>query len=381
MRSKSVLIIIPHLGVGGTEIQTLNIVKALTAGGYRVNVVCLYRNIPSMVDAYRDAGANVEIASPEYCSYDVAIKYPSVIKSLIFLFNILRHSLKKYSPDVVHVQYMTPGATVILMLKYLFGVNRIIATSHTAADIYSPKALKLLKFITKHCLRGFQCITEASEKGYFGTSELFNDKTHVGAGSHFTIHNSLPDYIAIRDIPKQFDSTGRFTVGVVSRLERIKGMDFVVPAFARVAKQYPDAELLIVGEGTLHGLMAQQSIDFGISDKIKFVGRKTQSELQQWYDKIDILLMPSRSEGFGLTAIEGMARGCVPVVAHVGGLPEVVSESCGLLHTSGDIHDMSSKVIDALKNIETFSKASIEHARFFSAANFNKSINKLYSRL
>ena len=59
---------------------------------------------------------------------------------------------------------------------------------------------------------------------------------------------------------------------------------------------------------------------------LKFVGRQEQAALQSYYDKIDVLLMPSSSEGFGLTAIEGMARGCVLVASNTGGLPEVVRE-------------------------------------------------------
>ena len=53
--------------------------------------------------------------------------------------------------------------------------------------------------------------------------------------------------------------------------------------------------------------------------------------------KIDILLMPSRSEGFGLTAIEGMARGCVVVASHVGGLPEVVADGGGIITPYEDV--------------------------------------------
>ena len=41
------------------------------------------------------------------------------------------------------------------------------------------------------------------------------------------------------------------TIGVVSRLEEIKGMDWVVPAFAQVKKRYPDTRLVIVGDGSL----------------------------------------------------------------------------------------------------------------------------------
>lgn len=381
MKCNSVLIILTHIGIGGTEIQTLNIIKALTLAGYKVSVLCLYRNIPTMVQSYIDAGAFVEIVSPEYNNYDAKITYYSGFKNFKFLFVVLKNTLKKIKPDIVHVQYMTPGATIILMLKYLFKVKKIIATSHTAADIYSLKALKLLRFITKHCLSGFQCITETAEKGYFGTSQLFNETTHVGPGTHFTIHNALPPFITLLETPKSFHNKKNITLGVVSRLEKIKGMDLVVPAFAKVISQYPDTKLLVVGDGSLRSLMEHQAIEFNIINNVSFVGRKNQNELQQWYDKIDILLMPSRSEGFGLTAIEGMARGCIPVVANIGGLPEVVSDNSGLLHKSTNIDDIANKIIYASQNLNKYSNLALKRAQKFTPYTFNKSIKLLYNKL
>lgn len=64
--------------------------------------------------------------------------------------------------------------------------------------------------------------------------------------------------------------------------------------------------------------MQEQAIELGVNDSIEWMGRQEQSCLQSLYDRIDILLMPSRSEGFGLTAIEGMARGCVVVASDTG---------------------------------------------------------------
>ena len=116
------------------------------------------------------------------------------------------------------------------------------------------------------------------------------------------------------------------TIGVVSRLEPIKGMDLVVPAFSKIHAMNPNTHLLVVGDGSLRPLMEQQKNNAELNEVVKFAGVQPQEALQTYYDSIDVLLMPSRSEGFGLTAIEGMARGCVVVAANTGGLPEVVSD-------------------------------------------------------
>ena len=75
MKSKSVLVFITHLSIGGTEMQTLNTVNALIEGGHSVTVWCIYRCIPSTVQAFKNAGAEVFISSPQYNHYGIKISY------------------------------------------------------------------------------------------------------------------------------------------------------------------------------------------------------------------------------------------------------------------------------------------------------------------
>ncbi|MBR4996599.1 MAG: glycosyltransferase family 4 protein [Bacteroidaceae bacterium] len=177
----------------------------------------------------------------------------------------------------------------------------------------------------------------------------------------------------------------RSTIGVVSRLESIKGMDLVVPAFAEVLKRFPEVRLLVVGDGSLRAMMEQQAAELGCADRITWVGRQPQEELAQWYGQMDIVLMPSRSEGFGLTAIEAMANGCVMVASNVGGLPEVVRDGvCGLLHRTLDVQDMSAKVSELLGDNELYSRLRTQalcEVEKYSFERYAKSICNLYERL
>ena len=131
--------------------------------------------------------------------------------------------------------------------------------------------------------------------------------------------------------------------------------------------------------------MEQQVQDAGIADSVEFVGRQSQEVLPQYYDRIDILLMPSRSEGFGLTAIEGMARGCVVVASRTGGLPEVVKEGeVGLLHDTENIDDIAEKVCRLLNNPELgkqLSSITVTYIHRFSFECFNRLFNNLYQKM
>lgn len=423
------LICIPCLLTGGTEIQTLNTVHALVQNGHEVTVACYFEHSPYMVERYRKAGATVMLFSPESTRV-------GGYRAIPYLYKHLRRTIKAVRPDVTHVQYMAPGAMVILLL-WLMGVKNIIATAHTAADIY--KDLRLIHFLQRHCLRAFTCITERAELSFFGTSQLYTTETVLGKRNHFTIYNALaprngeqvrcnvdvdchpgcsqlshadsaenaenalagscshPDGSTVDTIT---DGTSAMSaapslrgraggeapiLGVVSRLEPIKGMDLVVPAFAEVLKRFPEVRLLVVGDGSLRATMEQQAAELGCADRITWVGRQPQEELAQWYGQMDIVLMPSRSEGFGLTAIEAMANGCVMVASNVGGLPEVVRDGvCGLLHRTEDVHDMADKVCALLDDAALYDRLrtqALSEVKKYSFQRYAELVCDLYERL
>lgn len=413
------LICIPCLLTGGTEIQTLNTVHALVQGGHEVTVACYFEHTPYMVERYRKAGAKVLLFSPEGTRV-------GGYRAIPYLYKHLRRTIKAVRPDVTHVQYMAPGAMVILLL-WLMGVKNIIATAHTAADIY--KDLRLIHFLQRHCLRAFTCITERAERSFFGTSQLYTTETVLGKRNHFTIYNALAPRNGeqvrcnvergtcnektaelyenvdenlcqvVSDTTTQKKNSAMSAapslrgraggeapiLGVVSRLEPIKGMDLVVPAFAEVLKRFPEVRLLVVGDGSLRATMEQQAEELGCADRITWVGRQPQEELNRWYGQMDIVLMPSRSEGFGLTAIEAMANGCVMVASNVGGLPEVVRDGvCGLLHRTEDVHDMAEKICMLLDDAALYDRLrtqALSEVKKYSFERYAELVCNLYERL
>lgn len=368
-----VLICIPCLMTGGTEIQTLNLVHALVEGGHEVCTVCYFEFSDEMVRRYENAGSKVLLLSRDGSRINGW-------RGIIFLYKGLRKALRTIKPDVAHVQYMAPGAIPIIILK-LLRCRRIIATTHTAADIYP--SLRLIHFIQRHCVRAFTCITEAAERSFFGTSLLYDVSTPLKRHNHFTIYNTLPKNFSIRQTPRKFGQP--VTIGVVSRLETIKGMDLVLPAYAEILKHHPDAKLIIVGDGSLRQSMERQAEALNCSGTVTWAGRQPQERLQEWYDRIDILLMPSRSEGFGLTAIEAMASGCIVVASRTGGLPEVVKDQeAGLLHESESVSDIADKTCRLISDTELMGQLScsaVEYVKQFSFKRYSSLFNDMYSKL
>lgn len=372
---RNVLICIPCLLTGGTEIQTYSLIEALIAANYHPIVACYFEYSPSMVERYRATGATVELMNKD------GKRTIGVWTTLKHLWNGFRRIIKKHSPQIAHVQYMAPGAMPIVVLRAL-GMKHIISTAHTSADIYP--SLKQIHWLSQYILTAFQCITLKAETSFFGNCNLFSESMHLrGHGNHFTIYNNLPSYITPATNPRKGSPQ---TIGVVSRLEKIKGMDLVIPAFAHIYRSHPEMRLLVVGDGSLRELMEQQIGEYKIPDSaVIFTGQQSQEFLQDYYDKIDILLMPSRSEGFGLTAIEGMARGCVPVVADTGGLPEVIEDGIsGRLHKSGNwesIVPVLEELIISSEQFRLYSSEALNRAMIFSSERYKMLISSLYNKI
>ena len=370
----TVLICIPCLLIGGTEIQTLNLVRALVVGGYHVVTICYYEYEEKMVEQYRAAGCKVELLSSE------GVRVHGW-RQLWYLYHGLRKSVRKYHPAVVHVQYMAPGALPCLILK-LLGVSRIIVTVHTTADNYSNFSLSLIHFIQKYCVNVFTCISEGAEKSFFYTSQKYSINQKINRRNHFTIYNCLSHSFTPLDKERSF--TKFVTIGIVSRLEYIKGVDLAVPAFYNINKKYRNTQLLIIGEGSLHASMNTQVKEMKLENCVSFVGKQEHDKLQEFYNKIDILLIPSRSEGFGLTAIEGMSRGCVIVASDTGGLPEIIPKGAGLLHERGSIESIVQQISYLLKNrsrMACISKQGMQNASKYHEHAYNRIIQDLYQNI
>ena len=107
------------------------------------------------------------------------------------------------------------------------------------------------------------------------------------------------------------------------RLERIKGLDDVIPMFGRL----PDAELLIAGDGT-HGA-ALRALGAGLPN-VKFLGRIPPEELRRYYQHAIALIVPSECyETFGIVLIEAFRQGTPVIARRLGPFPEIVEASGG----------------------------------------------------
>jgi len=157
----------------------------------------------------------------------------------------------------------------------------------------------------------------------------------------------------------------------VGRISAEKGLNTLLHALARVRAHKPTATLCLVGAGQERDNLERLTEHLDLRESVCFAGGKSGAELFAEYSRATCLVLPSRSEPWGLVVNEALAYGCPVVVsAHCGCVPELVIEGkTGFVHRVDDIADLAAKMLDALhhfSDIGQSAQASIEHMKAFS---------------
>ena len=366
-----VVIAIPILLTGGTEIQTLNLVKVLNGAGYGVVVLCYYEYEREMVAYMEEAGAEV-----------ILLKLQRE-EGLLSLLKKLRVRLQTLSPDIVHVQYVAPGLMPIIAAR-LAGIKKVIATVHQPGRTHGWKARLMLRFGARLC-NLFFCVSKSAEESWFGDSALFDPELFKKGHNHFTIYNAVDTERIAREsgsanvaqLRTLLNLEGKKVIGYVGRLRWEKGPHILIAAFAKVVQDIPAAMLLVVGDGPDREDLEKQAQELDIEANIIWLGQKSQQEVFQLYGLMDVVAMPSFFEGFGLTAAEAMAAGVPVIGSDIDGLSEVIdNQKTGTLVKVGDSEALAAGIIDLLNNSEQtawMAKASqYKVNKYFSFKNFQE---------
>jgi glycosyltransferase involved in cell wall biosynthesis len=120
-------------------------------------------------------------------------------------------------------------------------------------------------------------------------------------------------------------SLGRPLVGVVGRLSPEKGVDLFLDACAVLVRRGLAFSVLVVGDGPERASLEARSSGLGLASRVRFLGHVHNVDVV--YENLDLVVLPSRSEGLPNTLLEAL-QADVPVVATaVGGVPEAVGAS------------------------------------------------------
>jgi len=138
-------------------------------------------------------------------------------------------------------------------------------------------------------------------------------------------------------------------VGVIGRLSPEKGQAVFLHAFKKVVEKVPFAKAIIIGDGQEKERLMNFCSDNGLRDKVIFSGY--QNNIANFYQIMDLLVLPSFSEGLPNVILEAMAFKIPVIATSVGGVPEVITDGLnGLLVSPGNAELMAEKIIQLQGN-------------------------------
>jgi len=173
-------------------------------------------------------------------------------------------------------------------------------------------------------------------------------------------------------------------LGVIGRLSPEKGQIYFLQAFSEVIKSFPQASALIVGEGPDEKMLKEYCALKKLDSKAVFTGY--QKDITSIYKSLDLVILPSLSEGMPNVALEGMLFEKPVIGTKVGGTPEVIMDKkTGILIPPEDPGSLAHSILELLKD-EDKMKFFRDNSRKFVLENFSlekrvKSIVELYREL
>ncbi len=168
------------------------------------------------------------------------------------------------------------------------------------------------------------------------------------------------------------------------RLVEGKGLDLLVRAIKKVAKEYKDILLVFIGSGDYQEKIPDMASSYGLEDFVKIEG--TVDNVQEYLNASDIFVFPSLSEGMPNSLLEAMACGLPVVASRIGGVVDIVEDGkSGILFEPGDVNGLANAMIRLL-NDEELRKRLGEEAKKRVVENFSidkvaGEYIKLYNRL
>lgn len=293
---------------------------------------------------------------------------------------------EKIDVIIVHHGGLSCNIIFLLLMNKLKNV-KFVRYLHGSFDDYTfgndGNYLKkiLVKTIMKKALNKSNLIIYISKEVKKSFERAFTIKTKSKI-----IYNGIPCNF-FENIPVRNFNKG-ITITYVGRLTKAKGIDLLIDAFYKNYQQYDNIKMVITGAGELEKELKEKVKKMNLKDLIEFTGRK--ENVIPILDKTDIFIYPSIwEEGFGISVVEAMARGCIPITFNKGGLPEIIDNNVnGFIADKDDSICLSEKLSNVIKlinsNKETALKISdkaIETAKKFKIENTIESINKEIKKL
>lgn len=171
----------------------------------------------------------------------------------------------------------------------------------------------------------------------------------------------------------------KFIFGTVSRLTKLKGIDYSLEAYKTLAEQVPNSIYVLSGDGADMAEYQQWVKDNNLSDRIMFLGY--QDDVWSVLPAFDVFIFPTLKDAMPMAIIEAMLAGLPIVASNVGGVPEVLGDNTGYLVPKEDAKAIAVAALDASKNEQIGQSARVRALTLFTNTSMAAEAEKVYRKL
>lgn len=299
------------------KIRVLQKLYGLKSGGVETIVVNLQKNMSTdfCFDYLTDRkgpefyDAVIRQQNSERYSLDTDCIRCKIVKSIKFVLILNKFFEEHNDYDIVHINESPFQALIISMVLRKNGIKNIVIHAHTNTNSDKINASKVFSCIIRKMLPLFTinyiaCSTDAAES-------MFDCKKHNRNLMILKDGIDVDKYVYNSDVRARlrakYDLNEKFVMGNVGRLVSQKNQVFLINLMRDVIKIEPNAILILVGSGTDEKSLKKLVFEMELIENVVFWGETDQVHfLLQMFD---LFLFPSKSEGFGMAALEAQAAG------------------------------------------------------------------------
>lgn len=305
--------------IGGLETQCLALAKGLIQNGHQCKIIT-----KKTYSSWADYEKYQSICVHRY-PFEQALD-KSNLKEIAKISQQIRKLIEEFQPDLIHLQYTNAS---YLFFYDLIQRNLPIPKLITIHGLFLDDKKRLdgmYHWILKKAAR-VTCVSDTL------LNELLNGAPLL-KNTALRIYNGLamPE---MTSSPLSFDEP---TILCLGRLTDEKGFDICLGAFQLLQKKIPKSKLIIAGDGCEKSFLKKLARGLGLKNNIFFMGEVPHKNVFDLLNKASLVVVPSRYEAFGLTALEAMQLARPIIASDVGGLTELIRhQETGLLVPKNDI--------------------------------------------
>ncbi len=347
---------------GGLEQTALNDVRMLMQTGLKVTL--LVREGSRIDQVVKQDSPQIRVL---YCPERVRNYFDGA------LFRQLRHLIDEEKVNLVHChQTSILGAVVPALVgrrHVALVVSRHILNSHNKRDPLHALLYRRVDYML--------VLSQTMRQNLAATFPLREKKLRV-VNLSIDLDKFNPNLVDRQELRREWGIPEHaFLVGVVGRLDPMKGQDLLVKALAQVRKSFSDVYAVIVGDETpgLDGAYVQELQESISQLRLGefFLAKDATKEVPKVMAALDLFVMPSWSEAFGLVAIEAMSMGVPCLLSRGGSAEELAQQSGAELMRPKDAYDLAQKIIQLRNNPKQRAQMAMS-GREFVVENHSKAV-------